>query len=132
MGLWISPIQEGRIGFYAGRCHMTPSHPVGNEAWRHRCDGSTTRHGSTAGHPVARCDPRVVPPAYYVELRALEIRKEETEAPDPGYPPSESPSHVLRPWPFRWPVPDVEADADAIEPSPMPEQIKGQFLDIWA
>ena len=76
------------------------------------------------------CDPTVVPPADYVELRSLGIAKEELEAELARSGPRRGEVDTPRPWPFRWPT-----SGETVVPPPLPEpdeQPKGQYLDIYA
>ncbi len=67
-----------------------------------------------------------VPPAAYVEMRALEIAKQEIEGLGPA--PFKPGSEVLRLWPFRWPAHDPQtSQAQPIEESP---REPGTYIDI--
>lgn len=129
MGLWGSPIQEGRAGFLARQLYGGVPRPRAAVAWRH-CDGAHASHGCRTDHPAADCRPQVVPPAYYVELRALEIQKEEIDASSFRRRLVDLVGRALRPWPFRWPEPNVTAVPP--QPDQPPDQPKGRFLDTWA
>lgn len=129
MALWGSPILEGRVGFHAGyQCDW----PLRVCHDRCHADGSASTHGHPAVSQASNTDPTIVPPAYYIELRALAIREEEIEASGSHCDRNESTQRApLRPWPFRWP--DSEAsDAAASAEVPPQDQPKGRFLDIYA
>ncbi len=131
MGLWGSPIQEGRAGFHAGQYHALSFRPRGIDAWRQRWDSAYVTHGQPVDHPAARSDPGIVPPAFYVELRALGNRREEIEtSAGPRFDASAVLREMLRPWPFR--LLASRPEPPEAEPSPLPDQPKGQFLDVLA
>ncbi len=130
MALWGAPICEGRAAFYGPVHAGTPVQPGRAELWRHRHDSSYATHDSVAPHPAARTDPKVVHPAYYVELRALANRKAWIEAETSRCDPSLTPGGVTRPWPFHQPLPELQPVA--AEPTPAPDPTKGHLLDIFA
>jgi hypothetical protein len=131
MALWGAPICEGRAAFYGPVHAATQVQPCRIELWRYRYNTSYATHDSLASHPAARYDPKLVHPADYVELRALENRKAWIEAEtarcdslSTAVPPTS------RPWPFHQPLPEVQPLA--AEPAPGPDPTKGHLLDIFA
>lgn len=83
-------------------------------------------------HPAARSDPKVVPPAYYVELRALETRKEGIEAAAGRHRLWAALHRLIRPWPFHQPLPEAEPPVVVVESRELPAPAKGRYLDILA
>lgn len=84
--------------------------------------------------PTIACTSQAVTPADYVELRALEIRKQELEATWPG---DEMPGSVNRSprlWPFRWPMKSDQAETAAAVAavSPVNNLRVGGLLDTMA
>lgn len=131
MGLWGSPIQEGRAGFNAGYFFALSTRSRGIDAWRQRWDSAYATHGHPGDYPAAKSDPGIVPPAFYVELRALENRREEIESSaGPRFDASAVLREMLRPWPFR--LLASRPEPPEAEPTPVPGQPKGQFLDVLA
>lgn len=68
----------------------------------------------------------LVPPTAYVELRALDIAKQEIEELGPA--PFKPGSEVLRLWPFRWPAHEPEPSL----PQGIDERLRdpGGYIDI--
>ncbi len=121
MALWGAPISEGRAAFH-GIAPATTLRPYGIEVWRHRSYSSYATHERLAPDPVASSNPKVVHPAYYVELRALANRKAWIEADTSLCDPPSTPSGITRPWPFHQPLPELQPVA--AEPTPAPDPTK--------
>jgi hypothetical protein len=72
---------------------------------------------------------RAVTPADIVELRALDVERNESRAGASCPPRDESPPAARRLWPFRWPTVDPPV---AVQPLPIaatPE--KGAYFDVF-
>ncbi|MFH1420157.1 MAG: hypothetical protein ABII12_17935 [Planctomycetota bacterium] len=129
MALWVSPITSG----YSHSAWLWPwwgsrARLGGLWCWWHPVDGLRAMHAHRALYSSHPCDSEVVPPAYYVELRALRIREEELEVLRHRYAAYDFSGRALRPWPFRWPELDV-IEITAPPPDP-PSQDAGECLNI--
>lgn len=112
--------------FYARSCFGVP-------LWAGRCRLPAlallcARFRNRLFEPPA-CAIERISPAYYVELRALEIAKEDLELSTSRahYRPPINPPKL--PWPFRWPVPAPAPTAATT--SPMPPMDPRSSLDLW-
>lgn len=87
------------------------------------------RHAGSQG-TCPPCDPTRVPPAYYVEIRSLQIAAEEPGEDDRRRSASIDAGREPRPWPFRWP----SGPTASVEPAPVPAVPSpndlGNYLDI--
>ncbi len=85
-------------------------------------------HGQRSYYPAHPCDSEVVPPAYYVELRALRIREEELALMRHQCEAYDTSGRALRPWPFRWP--ELKVVETAAPPPEPPITDNGEYLNI--
>ena len=121
MALWESPIQTGVVGRGTEYLDGALFQSWWYASRRQRCD---------PGDPAAKRDLSRVTPAYYVELRALEIRKDAIEAATSGRGLIGFARRALRSWPFRWPVSETSKPEPQPASPPPPDPSQGQFLDI--
>jgi hypothetical protein len=130
VALWESPIQTGVVGRITEHLNGALFQSWWYVSWLQHCDRSHEIHGCDAGDPAAKLDLSRVTPAYYVELRALEIRKDAIEAATSGRGLIGFARRALRLWPFRWPVSETPKPEPQPASPPPPDPSQGQFLDI--
>ncbi len=129
MGSWGSPTSVGPIGTAYGvqrdleaalRRFLHARRPP--EPHRNQDSEPTIVH-----HRYPPSDPKVVPPAYHVEIRSVEVESDET-APRQARRGYEIESgRALRPWPFRWPLPEPDPPR---QPPPDALARTGQYIDV--